>query len=182
MLSIFSEIKTQVKPKQIARYYIGQPAKTGVTDFYNSPFRKEKTPSFAVSNTKGFTDFGTGEHYDIIGFIQKLYNLNSLDSVKKIIRDFGLRVNDNPFDEDNSISLLSIKQGLNKWRDKTYNRLCIIYRATQEAKKTLKPDTVGYLAACEFEGILDYWTDKLNSDEEKDWLQVYREIGEAWGL
>lgn len=87
----------------------------------------------------------------------------------------------NPFAKSENIQLTQIRNGLSNWRNKAYDRLCIMFRATQTTKKTLPPDSVGFFAACEFENILDYWTDTLNSDDEKDWLQVYREIGEGWG-
>lgn len=93
-MSIFAEVKEQVKPKQAAQYYIGKPAKEGSTNFYRSPFRNEKTPSFAVHDKKGLTDFGTGDHHDIISFVQKLYNLNPIESANKIISDFHLAVNE----------------------------------------------------------------------------------------
>ena len=89
----------------------------------------------------------------------------------------------NPFDamERERDPAKDIETGLKNWRNKTFDRLCIIYRATQEAKRTLKPDQRGYIAACEFENILDYWTDMLASENERSWLQVFRELGEGWG-
>lgn len=67
--------------------------------------------------------------------------------------------------------------GLKEWRNRAYDTFCTLYRATQEAKRTLKPNTVGYFAACHLEGQLDYITDILNFGNESDWLQLYRKFG-----
>lgn len=75
----------------------------------------------------------------------------------------------------------AVLDGLKEWRNKAYDRLCRLYRATQEAKK-LPPDSVGFFVATELEGKLDHMTDILNTGTEQDWLQLYREIGKEWGL
>jgi DNA primase len=181
-VNIFLEVKQQVRPKQAAQFYMGHPAKSGQTDFYYSPFRKERTPSFAVHDEKGITDFGSGEHFDIVSFVQKLHGITPIEAAKKIASDFHLNININPFDETDNISSYQPRNGLRKWREKAFDRLCEIYRGTQKTKKTLPPDSVGFFVACELEGPLDYLTDMLISDDEKDWLEVYRQIGEAWGL
>lgn len=181
-MSIFNEVKQQVQPKQVARFYIGPPVKSGTTDFYKSPFRKEKTPSFAIHDERGLTDFGSGEHYDVISFVQKLCNISPIEAAKKIIADFGLSIDINPFDDIKDNIALRIEKGLKQWRNKALDRLCEIYRETQKSKKTLSPDSVGFFVACELESPLDYWTDILISDDKKGWLTAYRVLGEAWGL
>lgn len=179
-MSIFSEVKQQVKPKQLTRFYLGKPIKSGTTDYYLSPFRNEKTPSFAVHDKRGLTDFGSGEHYDIVSFVQKLYRITPIEAAKKIASDFHLNIDINPFDESNKISVYRVKGGLKKWRDETLDCLTAIYKETQTSKRTLKPDTIGYFVACELEGPLDYWTDALISGSETEWLQVFRELGWGW--
>ena len=66
--------------------------KSGSNIFYKSPFRQEKTASFCVNNEKGFHDYGSGWHGDIISFVQELYGLTPIDAAKKLIQDFSLPI------------------------------------------------------------------------------------------
>lgn len=177
---VFEEVKRQTTPKKIVTYYLGPPSKDGLTAFWKSPFRNEKSPSFAANDGKGITDFGSGESYDAISFVQKLHNVSPIEAAKIIIRDMCLNVNCNPFDEATRQSVVNIYDGLRKWRNKAYDRLCILYRATQEAKN-LPPDSVGFFVACMLEGPLDEMTDTLNTGTEQEWLQLYRQLGRRWG-
>jgi len=62
-----------------------------------SPFRKESNPSFIIGNVSGslsFIDFAdTNKRGDCFTFIKKLYGIDSMDIVLKMIdRDFGLGI------------------------------------------------------------------------------------------
>ena len=123
---------------------------------------------------------------DIFGVTSKVLSLSFPDSVRWLASNFmpGLQL-DGHVDHE-AIERIKLQraasEGLQIWRNRAYDRLCELYRATQEAKRTLKPDTVGYFVACQMEGPLDYLTDVLNYGEESDWLAVYRQLGEGWGL
>ncbi|MCQ2550570.1 MAG: DNA primase [Clostridia bacterium] len=57
------------------------------------PFHNEKTPSFVVSEQKQiFTCFGCGAKGDLIGFVQKYYNLDFNDAVAKLGEEYGLNL------------------------------------------------------------------------------------------
>jgi DNA primase len=57
------------------------------------PFHNEKTPSFTVSDKKGFFHcFGCGEHGDVISFTMKTEGLSFPESVEKLAREVGLPV------------------------------------------------------------------------------------------
>ncbi|MBV8392813.1 MAG: DNA primase, partial [Alphaproteobacteria bacterium] len=57
------------------------------------PFHNEKTPSFTVSDKKGFFHcFGCGEHGDAVGFVMKTEGLSFPESVEKLAREVGLPV------------------------------------------------------------------------------------------
>ena len=57
------------------------------------PFHNEKTPSFTVSEEKGFYHcFGCGAHGDVIGFIMRSENLSFPEAVERLARDAGLDV------------------------------------------------------------------------------------------
>ena len=54
------------------------------------PFHNEKTPSFTVSEDKGFYKcFGCGAHGDVIAFVQQIDNLSFREAVERLARDGG---------------------------------------------------------------------------------------------
>ena len=57
------------------------------------PFHNEKTPSFSVSEDKGFYHcFGCGEHGDIISFTMKSENIDFKSAIKELADMAGLKV------------------------------------------------------------------------------------------
>ena len=57
------------------------------------PFHNEKTPSFTVSEDKGFFHcFGCGEHGDVIGFAMRTDNLTFPEAVERLANSAGLSV------------------------------------------------------------------------------------------
>ena len=59
------------------------------------PFHNEKTPSFSVSEEKGFYHcFGCGEHGDIISFTMKSENVDFKTAIKELADMAGLKVPD----------------------------------------------------------------------------------------
>ncbi len=57
------------------------------------PFHNEKTPSFSVSEEKGFYHcFGCGEHGDIISFVMKSENLDFKNAIKELADMAGLKM------------------------------------------------------------------------------------------
>lgn len=86
----FVELKSLLKGQEVVEHYLGLPKKkTSKGSWYVSPFRKEKTASFYVSE-KGIHDFGSSEHYDIISFVVKYFNTDNYTALKILCNDFGL--------------------------------------------------------------------------------------------
>ena len=57
------------------------------------PFHNEKTPSFSVSEEKGFYHcFGCGEHGDIISFTMKSENIDFKAAIKELADMAGLKI------------------------------------------------------------------------------------------
>jgi DNA primase len=57
------------------------------------PFHKEKTPSFTVSDAKGFYHcFGCGAHGDVIGFVIETEGLSFPEAVAKLAGEAGLEL------------------------------------------------------------------------------------------
>jgi len=58
-----------------------------------SPFSNEKTPSFTVNDEKQFYHcFSTGEHGDVIKFLEKTENLSFLEAVERLAAEAGLEM------------------------------------------------------------------------------------------
>lgn len=87
-----AELKSVATPQSVARYYLGIPSKErGNELWYKSPFRQEeRTASFEVSD-KGFHDFGTNEHYDVISFVQRLRRCNFKEAVETLCKLYNIR-------------------------------------------------------------------------------------------
>ncbi len=57
------------------------------------PFHNEKSPSFTVSEDKGFFHcFGCGAHGDIIGFVMRSENLSFPETVERLAAEAGMEV------------------------------------------------------------------------------------------
>ena len=57
------------------------------------PFHTEKTPSFTVSEERGFYHcFGCGEHGDVFGFVMKTQSLAFPEAIRAVAQRFGLPV------------------------------------------------------------------------------------------
>ena len=64
------------------------------------PFHNEKTPSFVVSETKQiFTCFGCGATGDVIAFVQRYYQLDFMQAVEKLAKEYGIEM-DRSFRKD----------------------------------------------------------------------------------
>lgn len=145
--NIFKAIKEYLKPQDVAEYYIGKKGKkSGNNIFYKSPFRNEKTASFCVNNTKGFHDYGTGWHGDIISFITQLYNLKPIEAAKLLIKDFSLpievnsKVNYKEIKKYRQKNLFNneLKDSLQKWFNNMFIKLCNEKEANDISIKSIK--------------------------------------------
>ncbi len=57
------------------------------------PFHNEKTPSFTVSEEKGFFHcFGCGADGDVIGFVMRADGLSFPEAIERLAADAGLEV------------------------------------------------------------------------------------------
>jgi DNA primase len=57
------------------------------------PFHAEKTPSFNVSEDRGFYHcFGCGEHGDVFAFVMKVESLAFPEAVRRVAQRFGVRL------------------------------------------------------------------------------------------
>ena len=89
-------LKKVIRPRDLALKVLGEPThKQGNTFWYRSPFRAEDVASFEVGD-RGFHDFGTGEHFDIISFTRKLKKCSFKEACEWLASLYG--ITDNEYD------------------------------------------------------------------------------------
>lgn len=196
-MTIFEKVKSIVTPKNLALKILGTPVKrSGNTLFYYSPLRlKEKTPSFAVNDKKGFTDFGTGKNYDIFSFISELYNCNIRKSCDIIASEFnidiGFKTNKKNIDilKKQMEEQLIIQEKINNWCDYMYNVLTNIYKEYRNLRFNLpigsKSLAFVYKKEQYFESLVDlfYESDtsmKLLLYKNKERFDIYERKGRVF--
>ncbi len=176
-MSKFSEIKTVLKADVVIRHYLGNPEKhTSTGNWYKSPFRKEKTASFCVSD-KGIHDFGDSTHYDIISFVERYFNTTPLMALKILCNDFNINL-ENEYENKHIIAILKkqredemkIKKEIERWFLDTFKALCKEYQLNKKIIKLLTGK--GYAEALEILYLKDIRLDMLldefiNADENK---------------
>jgi DNA primase len=84
------------------------------------PFHNEKTPSFTVSDDKGFFHcFGCGTHGDVVGFVMKTENLSFPEAVERLAEEAGLPIpKTTPEDKARTtveLSLFAVTEAAAKW-------------------------------------------------------------------
>jgi len=181
------EIKQMLSPIVVAERYLGEPDKmTGNRLWYKSPFRKEKTASFMVSE-QAFHDFGDGWHGDIIDFVQKYYNTDFITAIRILSTDFRI-----PEIEQISPELSQylkqkrdeerqIKEAIKQWFNVTYCKLCERLQLWQKVIPKLQDGEMLYMAYGE-SGYIEYLIDIFfdATEEEKIELWKDREVIEQW--
>ena len=84
ILSRFSE-------EQIMEFYLHIPIKKGL---FRSPLRRDKEPtcSFYRNNSGNliFKDFATGQHLNVFGVVQSIFNCDYFEALKIIANDLGI--------------------------------------------------------------------------------------------
>lgn len=115
ILSRFSE-------EQIMEFYLRIPIKKGL---FRSPLRRDKEPTCSFyRGGKGdliFKDFATGQHLNVFGVVQSLFNCDYFEALKIIANDFGIvrdksitrnpgKINSNPVQiKDKEMSKIQIE-------------------------------------------------------------------------
>lgn len=194
--NIFKEIKEYLNPQQVAEYYINEKGKKSRSNiFYKSPFRQENTASFCVNNTKGFHDYGTGWHGDIINFVAEMNRVKPIEAVEILIRDFSLpiqikqKVNYQEvkkYKQKNTANK-NVKETLEKWFNDTFIKLCdeeklnnvsinIIKNNIKEIADFDNEDINSTLKYLYYkQNVLEMWIENfMEATTEKDKLELFR--------
>ena len=184
MISV-EKIKQTLRPTQVARHYLGAPIKEqGDNNWYKSPFRpEERTASFLVTDHKGFHDFGTSEHFDIISFIKRFYNTDFKSAISILSSDFRIQDDNEMTDEVKKYLIQKrqqekeIEEKINQWHNKTLQKIC---DETRELEKII-PHVSGKALkiAYDRQALLEIYFEFLYKAKTlKDRYELWKFIGE----
>ena len=126
------DLKYKLSPILVAEHFLGAPDRTTrFGNWYKSPFRQERTASFLVyaEADRNMYDFGSNKAYDIISFVQELFNVNFKDALSILKREFGIS------DEQENKQVLKyklsrkaqeveIRKKLSEWYNLTFQVFC----------------------------------------------------------
>lgn len=174
------EIKQILNPIQVVQHYLGQPIKSSsIGLWYKSPFRKERTASFLVSDTKGIHDFGSSIHYDIISFIEDYFKVSFQTAMQILTRDFGL-TEDVEMNSELKEYLLKKKReqkeaeyALKRWFNKRFGELCDELHVIQNAIPHLKGEALAI--AYDQESKLQYILEVFMNATDEQKLELFKE-------
>lgn len=115
-------ILSRYSEEQIMEFYLHVPIKKGL---FRSPLRRDREPTCSFyRNNSGeliFKDFATGQHLNVFGVVQNLFNCNYFEALKIIANDFGIvkstsipknpgKINKNPVKiEDKEMSKIQVE-------------------------------------------------------------------------
>ena len=106
---LIDEIKTRIKVSDIVSKKI-KLAPRGKEFIGLSPFSNEKTPSFTVSDEKGFYHcFSSGEHGSVFDFVMKTENLSFKEAVAKLASYAGIKIEETVYKKEDIIIQKRIK-------------------------------------------------------------------------
>ena len=106
---LVDEIKSRIKVSDIVSKKV-KLAPRGKEFVGLSPFSNEKTPSFTVSDEKGFYHcFSSGEHGSVFDFVMKTENLTFKEAVKKLASYAGIKIEESTYKKQDVLIQNKIK-------------------------------------------------------------------------
>ena len=95
--SFINELKQRLRASEVIGEYVALRQKAGGEFLGLCPFHQENTPSFTVSDAKGFFHcFGCGAHGDPIKFIMDIDNLPYPEAIKFLAEKAGMQIPEPP--------------------------------------------------------------------------------------
>ena len=89
-MDIKEEIKNSIRLSEVIGKNISLKRRDKSNYIALCPFHKEKTPSFNVSDDKGFFHcFGCGKNGDIFTYIMEMENVTFVDALRKLAENSG---------------------------------------------------------------------------------------------
>ncbi len=181
----YQELKNILTNKEVVQRYLGLPEKQNSTgNWYKSPFRREKTASFCVSD-KGIHDFGSSEHFDIISFVERYFNITSLQALELISRDFGI-ITGNEYETDKTIERVKKKRAeekrarelLNNWYNLELINICDKIQLNENCIKVcnIVPNSAVLKILYDEQVELEFKFEMLINATEEEKIQMYMEV------
>lgn len=184
-MSIFAEIKNRITmPDVITAYGI----EMNSAKMCHCPFHTDKTASAKIYNDS-FHCFGCGIHEDVIGFVQRYFNITKpIDAAKKLNEDFCLGLDlSKPPDSHEILKIREQQKNVErykKWEEEAWQILRLYFGTMLEWEK-YSPISPGeepidrYLYALQNKEYAEYLCEEFrNSDKEGRWTMgpILKEI------
>ena len=175
-------LKQIISPTDLAQRTLGVPVhQKGNSVWYKSPFRaEERTASFEVTK-RGFHDFGTNEHYDVIGYTQRFYSCSFKEAMNKLMQIYGLTDNEygnermQEFLKQQRLAMQKYREEVETWYNELFDFTEEVWKDNEETIKYVgyDADTLAILydrqvfLGCLRETLLD-----TNTFQEKEKLKI----------
>ena len=92
-MDVKEEIKNSIKLSEVIGKNLSLKRRDNNNYVALCPFHKEKTPSFNISDDKGFYHcFGCGKNGDIFNFLMETENLSFVEALKKLAEQVGINI------------------------------------------------------------------------------------------
>ena len=105
-MDIKEEIKNSIRLSEIVSQTLSLKRRDKSNYIALCPFHKEKTPSFNVSDDKGFFHcFGCGKNGDIFNYVMEMENISFVDALKKLAQHAGINHKSHTFSEDPKLKI-----------------------------------------------------------------------------
>jgi len=172
----------------IAQYYGIDAQRKGAHWWANCIEHEDKTPSLRFNtSTNRFCCYSCGLNGSSIDLVSKMFELNIMDSVKKINSDFNLGLSLEGVLEQKDITRLKeirkqreARQLLHQWRDTTYSTLCLYHRIVYGALQGMAWDNECYKRTVENQAYLEYMLDKIQFADESELKEIRQQIGNKY--
>ena len=101
------EIKDKIKLSQVIGKNLSLKKKDKSNFIALCPFHKEKTPSFSISDEKGFYHcFGCGKNGDVFSYVMETENVGFLDALSNLAEQAGIKMSDYNTSEESDLTVL----------------------------------------------------------------------------
>ena len=103
-MDIKEEIKSTIRLSEIIGKNISLKRRDKSNYIALCPFHKEKTPSFNISDDKGFFHcFGCGKNGDVFSYVMEMENISFFDALKKLADQAGINYNNDSFSQNSKL-------------------------------------------------------------------------------
>ena len=159
--------------REIARFYGYEVNGRG---YICCPLHGEKTPSMLL-HKDSFKCFGCGAHGDAIDFVSQLFHENARDAVKRLDKDFCLRLDAGRAPDAAELKrrreLAEAKRRFEAWKEMFLSLLdAAIYVAN---KADFADPTDGQAIAIKYKEHFEYLSDILQHGEVRAQMSVFRD-------